>query len=136
MANKQQKIAQKKKKREKIVKERIFHRREKMRVFRKQEEEKARLEKELSSNKQMPIINDPNIRQMQEKNRVEMAKAQIEKNLQLLEAIEKEYDKEHALREQVNKDLEAEGHVSMKDKLDALHEKAMAMQSHKKEENS
>jgi hypothetical protein len=133
MPNKQQKIAQKKKKREKIAKERVLRRREQMRAVRKEDERKARLERELSP-KQMPIVNDPLVREMREKARVDAAKAQIEKNLELLKAIEEEYDKEHALREQVNKDLESEGHVSMKDKLDALHKKAMAMKEQKEEE--
>jgi hypothetical protein len=133
MANKQQKIAQKKKKREKIAKERVLRRREQMRAVRKEDERKARLERELSP-RQMPIVNDPLVREMREKSRADAAKAQIEKNLELLKAIEEEYDKEHALREQVNKDLESEGHVSMKDKLDALHQKAMAMKAQKEEE--
>lgn len=133
MPNKQQKVAQKKKKREKVAKERVLRRREQMRAVRKADAAKERLERELSP-KTMPIINDPLIREMREKARVDAAKAQIEKNLELLKALEEEHDKEQALRQQVNEDLEAEGHISMKDKLDALHKKALAMQEQKQEE--
>lgn len=131
--NKQQKIAQKKKKREKIAKERVLRRREQIRAVRKEDERKARLERELSP-KQIPIVNDPAAREMREKSRADAAKAQIEKNLELLKSLEEEYDKEHALREQVNKDLENEGHMSMKDKLDALHKKALAIKDQKEGE--
>lgn len=133
MVNKQQKIAQKKKKREKIAKERVLRRREQIRAVRKEDERKARLERELSP-KQIPIVNDPAAREMREKSRADAAKAQIEKNLELLKSLEEEYDKEHALREQVNKDLENEGHMSMKDKLDALHKKALAIKDQKEGE--
>ena len=135
MPNKQQKITQKKKKREKVAKQRVLRRREQMRAIRKEDAAKERLERELSP-KQMPIVNDPLIREMREKARVDSAKAQIEKNLELLQAIEEEYDKEQSLREQVNKDLESEGHMSMKDKLDALHKKALSLQSQKEEKPS
>lgn len=135
MPNRQQKIAQKKKKREKVAKQRVLRRREQMRAVRKEDAAKERLERELSP-KMMPIVNDPLIREMREKARVDSAKAQIEKNLELLKALEEEYDKEQALRQQVNEDLEAEGHMSMKDKLDALHKKALAIQEQKGEEKT
>jgi len=133
MPSKQQKIAQKKKKREKVAKERVLRRREQMRAVRKEDKRKEMLERELSP-KQMPIVNDPLVREMREKARVDSAKAQIEKNLELLKALEEEYDKEQALRQQVNEDLESEGHMNMKDKLDALHKKALSMQAQKEGE--
>lgn len=133
MPSKQQKIAQKKKKREKIAKERVLRRREEMRAIRKEDAAKARLEDELSP-KQMPIVNDPLACEMREKDSSNSVKAQIEKNLELLKALEEEYDKEQALRQQVNEDLESEGHMNMKDKLDALHKKALSMQAQKEEE--
>lgn len=135
MPSRQQKIAQKKKNREKIAKQRVLRRREQMRAIRKEDAAKERLERELSP-KLMPIVNDPLVREMREKSRIDSAKAQIEKNLELLKALEEEYDKEQALRQQVNEDLEAEGHMSMKDKLDALHKKALAIQEQKGEEKT
>ena len=51
--------------------------------------------------------------------------SQLERNLKLLEALEKEYEEEQAAREQINEDLESQGHKTMKEKMDALHQKAL-----------
>jgi len=123
----------KKKEREKIAKKRVLYRRNMIRTMRKEEEAKNKLEKELSP-KTMPILNDPLLQEEREKSRASRAQEQIAKNLELLQALEEEYDKEQELRKQVNDDLESEGHMSMKDKLDALHKKAIAMQAEQPEE--
>lgn len=129
----EQKKFKKKKEREKIAKQRVLRRREQMRSFRKEEEAKQKLERELAP-RQMPILNDPLMRELREKARKDRANEQIEKNMQLLEALEQQYDQEQALRKEVNESLEAEGHMTMKDKLDALHKKAIAIQEAKDEE--
>ena len=117
----------KKKKREKIAKQRVLFKREEIRKFRKEEEIKQKLEKDLSP-RQIPFVNDPLVRESQEKARVDRTKEQIEHNMKLLEALEQEYDAEQALRNEVNSDLESEGHMTMKDKLDALQKKAIEIQ--------
>ena len=132
MMNEQKKF-KKKKEREKVAKQRVMQRRTAMRAFRKEEDAKTKLERELSP-RLMPIVNDPLVREMIKKSRTEKANEQIEKNMQLLEALEQQYDAEQAFRKEVNENLEAEGHMTMKDKLDALHQKAIAMQEANKEE--
>ena len=52
---------------------------------------------------------------------------QLKKNLEILEALEKEYEAEQNRRDNMNEQLESEGHKSMKEKLDALHEKALQL---------
>lgn len=132
MATQKQK-EKKKKEREKIAKQRVLQRREAMRKFRKEEEVKAKLEKDMSP-RLKPILNDPLMQEIREKNKQARLNEQIEKNMQLLEALEQEYDAEQALRNEVNSDLESEGHMTMKDKLDALHKKALAIQEAKSAE--
>lgn len=123
MTSKKQK-ERKKKNREKVAKERVLRRRTAIRAMRKEDANKARLERELSP-KAQPIVSDPFLKEMQEKTRVDTVKAQIEKNLQLLQALEEEYDREQAARKEINENLEAEGHLTIKEKLDALEQKAL-----------
>lgn len=123
MTTKKQK-ERKKKERQKIAKERVLRRRTAMQAMRKEDAKKAKLEKTLSP-KAQPIVNDPFLREMREKSRTDSVQAQIEKNFQLLQALEEEYDKEQAMRKQINDNLESEGHLTFKEKLDALEQKAL-----------
>lgn len=50
-------------------------------------------------------------------------KAKLEHNLAILRALEKEYQDEQRAKLDVNQSLEAEGHIDMKSKLDALQQK-------------
>lgn len=48
-------------------------------------------------------------------------RAKILHNIQILKALEQEYEKEQLAKKATNDQLEAEGHTSLQDKLDALH---------------
>ena len=64
------------------------------------------------------------------KKEAERAKAvanKLQRNLEILKALEAEYDTEQANRKTLNDKLESEGYNTMKDKMAALHEKALKM---------
>lgn len=127
MSSKKQK-EKKKKDREKKVEEKVFKRREALRKERKTLEMQQRQEQEadnLVRGKLKPIVNDFKKVEEIKSNKEQNALSQLQKNLQILEALEKEYDREKALRNQINETLEAEGHMTMSEKMEALHQKAL-----------
>jgi hypothetical protein len=67
--------------------------------------------------KPIPIIND-------EAKRDAAIKARLERNLKILEALEKEYQQEQAQRKEVNAKLEGEGAMTLKEKLEYLNKMA------------
>jgi hypothetical protein len=71
-----------------------------------------------------PFVKDPEARKKMEEQRVEDIQKQLEKNLAILEALEEEYEKEVAEKEKLNAELEKEGLTTLKEKLDALEQKA------------
>lgn len=120
----------KKKEREKIAKAKVAHRREQLRSQRRLEKQEMLMEKEaheIVHGKSMPIIKDPNVLAQMEALKAEEVAAQLKKNLAILEALEAEYEAEQAARMEMNDKLESEGHKTMKEKMDALHEKALAL---------
>ena len=121
----------KKKEREKRVKAKKLARREELRKQAKQERQAKLLEKRFRE-KSEPIINDPEIQERRKKMREEDAKAQIQRNLEILKALEKEHAQEEQQRADINEALEDEGHFTMKDKMKALEEKTIEKERKKK----
>jgi len=131
MPNTQKKFL-KKKEREKKVKVKLAKRREAIRAQaaeRTEQEKQWEFEFELKNGKREPILNDPAAIAAREERKKAQVQERLNRNLAILEALESEYDKEHEGRERVQKNLEAEGHKSIKDKLAALHAKAKSLQS-------
>jgi|TARA_Y100000034_G_C6531849_1_gene229191 hypothetical protein len=56
----------------------------------------------------------------------EKIKAKLQHNLEVLEALEEEYDAEKSKREELNKVLEEQGNVTIQEKLKAISEKNAA----------
>ena len=52
----------------------------------------------------------------------------LKKNLEILRELEQQYEQEQAVRKNLNDKLESEGYLTMKEKMDALHEKALKTQ--------
>ena len=129
MATQKQK-EKKKKDRERESKAKVFARREKLRAERKLYEEGQRREAEahdIVHGRQMPIINDPEVAAKREAFRAAAVVDKLKNNLEVLEALEREYEAEQAARAEVNEKLESEGHKTMREKMDALHKKALEM---------
>lgn len=128
MTNK--KLNEKKKKaREKAVKEKVLRRRLAIREDQKKIEQDRLRDlqiDELANGKQKPYRNPKSVPVNTSAKDAKII-AQLERNMQLLEALEKEQQEEEASRASVNDQLEAEGHLTMKQKMDALHQKALEM---------
>ena len=125
-----EKRKQKKKKiREQNVKQKIFKKREAARKERKIAlfEENQRKEIEiLTHGKQEPIIDEEKKKERQEL-RAKAIKEKLENNIKILEALEKEYEEEQKNRQIINESLESEGHDTIKEKMDAIHKKALQL---------
>lgn len=98
-----------------------------------EEKQKETLAEENAFGKMKPFIkNDASalnevISQIKE-NKEEEVKAKLEHNLKILEALEEEYDKENEARKELNQKLENEGYKTIKEKMDALHKKALELE--------
>lgn len=136
MTSKKQK-ERKKKAREQIARMRVLSRRVKLRKERKEileQQQKEEHARQIVHGKSMPFVKmTQEEREVQEAARAMVVKTKLEENMQILEALEQEYDAEQASRDHVNAQLEAEGHKSMKEKMDALHEKALKITGKDKE---
>lgn len=129
MATKRQK-EKKKKMREREAHARVVERREKLRAERKQavEEEFQRQEIEyMSHGKLKPFIRNAEKAAEREAVKANVVVEQLKNNLKILEALETEYEQEQKVRVEVNQKLESEGYMSIKEKMDALHQKALEM---------
>lgn len=130
MPKNQKKIAKKRKEREKIAKERVNARRKAALKERKRIEQEQAIEKqahEIAYGKVMPFIKDPHLKAQKEASHARNIAERLKKNFEILEALEEQYEAEQAARSEVNNKLESEGHKSMREKMDALHKKALEM---------
>lgn len=121
------KKAKKKKDRERRVRQKVLARRTAVRAGKKkQEAEKARLEAEFSlkNGKPEPHLNDLDAVAARREQKARQAREKLEHNLKILEALEAEYAREREDRAELNRSLEAEGHTTLKAKLEALIKKS------------
>lgn len=129
MATQKQK-EKKKKEREKRVKVKLARRREslkKERDFREAELAKERAEHILQNGPNKPIVTNPERLAELEARKSRAVAERLKKNLEILAALEKEYEQEQASRQEVNDKLESEGYMTMREKMDALHKKALEL---------
>lgn len=130
MVSKQQKEMKKKKKRAEDSHRKVVLKREKLRAQAKAEKEEWRQEKRIIRLQRdldrfetgigVPIEGLP-----------EDTMKQLEHNVEILRALEQEHAKETAEKQQLNEELEKEGHKTMKDKLQALHAKMDTAKAHR-----
>lgn len=104
---------------EQLVKERKLHEEDIL---------KERTAFELEHGKPIPFVKDENKRKAMETRKEESVSDRLKKNLEILEALEAEYDREQENRQQANEKLESEGFFSIKEKMNALHQKALELQ--------
>lgn len=123
-------IERKKKQRELKGRARVLARRKKLREDMRNEKQSARLSRKFRE-KIKPIINDSEKRaslEEAEKNRV---LERLQRNAEILKALEDQYHKDSDAKKTINEALEAEGHVELKDKFKALESKARDIASPK-----
>ena len=121
MSTKKQK-ERKQKQREEKAKGKVFSRRKAMRKISSEEKQASRLERKFRT-KQKPFVKNQLKREAMEKMNNEKILSKIEKNAELLRALESEYEKELENKKIINKKLESEGHVTLEEKMSALEKK-------------
>lgn len=117
-ANRKMRIEKLKKKREHTKKGQMLRRKEAIRAKQKYEKQ---IEKDVIQNrpKLTPITNEAIAAKK------DSVQEQLEENMKILKALEEEYEKEMASKKQLNEGLEAQGHSTLQDKMDAINKQAI-----------
>lgn len=118
MANNKRK-EKKKLARAKVAKARVLARRKKIKEAHSAEKKQARYAHKFRE-KLKPIVNDPEKAKQMEENREKVLKEKLEQNAEMLKHLESQYEAEMANKEDINKKLEEEGHITFQEKLAAL----------------
>lgn len=124
MATRKQK-EKKKKDREAKAKARVLSRRQKIRESMR-EDSKARKLNEKFRERIRPFVKDESKRAAIEVSEEAKVRERLEKNMQILKALEDEYEAEQNRKKEFNSELESMGHETLKEKLNALEGSARA----------
>jgi len=114
---------QKKKARELKGKARAASRRHKLLQIKKEESRASKLNTQFRE-KLAPFVKDPEKKKKFEEIEQQKNLKKIERNMEVLKALEEEYVREKEQKKQLNEQLESEGHVTLQEKLNALENKA------------
>lgn len=115
----------KRKKKEVVKKERLAKKYAQLQKVR--EEEKQKQIAEMAGRPKVYTIRKP-LTGEKLKQKQEEIKAKIERNLQIIEELEKEHAKEQEARKRINEKLEQEGHVTLEQKIKAINAAVQANQ--------
>lgn len=77
--------------------------------------------------KPQPFIKDEAKREQIKKEKRTLAIQKLEKNMEILEHLEAQFEEEQALREKVNDQLDEEGCKTLREKMDFIKENAMEL---------
>jgi len=122
---------QKKKMREKEVRKKVLARREEIRHERKLMHDEIVREKQKQelANGKIPqaTSGNPELAAKKDAEKARKVADKLKHNLEILRSLEEQYELEQATKTELNTKLEAEGYKTMKEKLDALHQKTLKM---------
>lgn len=125
--SKARKDPQKRKLREKAVRQKVLARRDEIRAERKAMREEVIKDLEMQQLEhgkvQQLLPGNPEAAERKLVEREQKVVSKLKKNLEILKELEAEYDREQSSRKTVNEQLEAEGFKTIKDKMDALQKK-------------
>lgn len=124
MATKKQR-ERKRKAREDRGRARAASRRHKLQEMRREERRKSLLDRRFRE-KQSPIVKDPDKKRLMDEAEKNKVLERLQRNADILKALEEEYERDTAQKKAVNDSLEAEGHHTLQEKVRALEEKARA----------
>lgn len=124
MATKRQQ-ERKKKAREQKARARVEARRHKLDAARREERRAAVLENRFRE-KMKPIVKDPEKARAMAEAEGRKVMERLQRNAEILKALEEEYERETSQKRAVNERLESEGHSTLQDKLGALEAAARA----------
>lgn len=126
MTTERQKI-QKKKARQKVVQTKLRNRREIVRSIEKEKRDEIRAQKKFKKDQLVMEKLEEKMEEIYSKLPPE-TRAQLERNVEILKALEEEYDQEISKKQALNEELEIQGSITPEDKMKALHEKAVKQQ--------
>ena len=115
----------KRKAREQKGRARAAARRHKLQESRREERRKSALDHRFRE-RQRPIINDPEKKRIAEEAEKSKVLERLQRNHEILKALEEEYESDTAQKKAINESLEAEGHHTLQEKVRAMEEKARA----------
>ena len=118
MATKRQQ-ERKKKAREQKGRARVESRRHKMNEIKRQERRSTSIERKFRD-KVAPIVNDPEKKALLDEADKKKVSERLHHNMEILKALEEEYERDATMRRELNERLESEGHITLKDKVNAL----------------
>lgn len=133
MATKKQQ-EKKKKARELKGKARAESRRHKLQIIKKEEMRAAKLNNKFKD-KIVPFVKDPEKRKLMDEIEEKKALRKLERNMEVLKALEEEYLKEKEQKRILNESLESEGHFTLEDKIKALDDKAKSLMADSEKES-
>lgn len=116
---------EKRKARERKGRARAAARRHKLQESRRDERRRSALERRFRD-RQKPIINDPEKKRLAEEAEKGKTLERLQRNHEILKALEEEYERDAAQKKAINDSLEAEGHRTLQEKVRAMEEKARA----------
>jgi hypothetical protein len=122
MATKRQ-LERKKKAREAKAKARVESRRHKISLATKEHRRGEKLNHKFRE-KVVPFVKDPEKKRIMEEVEKKKSLQKLERNMQILKALEDEYEQNKEQKKLVNEQLESEGHLTLKEKIQALESKA------------
>lgn len=109
----------KQKAKERETKAKLLRRREAARKKTKLERMAAEIE-QASRPKMVPYRKDQD-----EEYKAKVSEANLEHNIQILQALEEQYLEEQKAKQELNKELEEQGYQSLEEKMNALHQQAI-----------
>jgi len=124
MATKRQ-LERKKKAREAKGKARVAARRHKMQEAIRGERRSSALDRKFRE-KIAPIVNDPGKKAAIAEADKKRIQERLQRNMEILKALEEEYERDMAAKKDINDRLESEGYHTLKDKMNALEAAARA----------
>lgn len=118
MATKRQQ-ERKKKAREQKGRARVESRRHKMNEIKRQERRSTTIERKFRD-RVAPIVNDPEKKALLDEADKKKVSERLQHNMEILKALEEEYERDATKKKELNERLESEGHITLKDKVNAL----------------
>lgn len=126
MVSKEQRKLQKRKKREKETYKKVLATRMSLRAKVKEEKEELRKEKRIDKLQRDLDKMDQYFDREHLAIAPEETLSQLEKNVEILRALEVEHAKEMETKQKINEDLESKGYLTLEEKMEALQEMALS----------
>jgi len=115
------------------AKSRILNRRKKIEELKKEEKRNYMINEKFRE-KIDPIVKDLDKKKKIEEIKSLKSKEKLEKNMEILKALEEQYMQEKQKKDDLNKNLEEMGHSTLQDKLNALESKSRKQMTQEEQE--